>query len=80
MRASRQPLLLLLLLDDLVTIPEASDCNLYKCKDIFPTFLAQTVCTSLHIEMMVIEVARKILTVWSPHCNSLRSKPRLKLH
>lgn len=35
MRASRQPLLLL---DHVVTIPEASDCDLYKCKDILPIF------------------------------------------
>ena len=35
MRVSRLPLLLLLLPEDLVTIPERSDCNLYKCKDTF---------------------------------------------
>jgi hypothetical protein len=39
MKVSRRSLLLPLLLKDLVTIPGLFDCNLYKCKDTFPTFL-----------------------------------------
>ena len=44
MRASRQPLLLL---DHVVTIPEASDCDLYKCKDTFPIFIAAPMLYSI---------------------------------
>jgi hypothetical protein len=44
MRASRQPLLLL---DHVVTIPEASDCDLYKCKDTFPIFIAARMLYSI---------------------------------
>jgi hypothetical protein len=39
MKVSRRSLLLPLLLKDLVTIPGLFDCNLYKYKDTFPTFL-----------------------------------------
>lgn len=45
MKVRRQTLLLLLLFprEDLVTIPEIFDCNLYKCKDIlqFSAHVAQ---------------------------------------
>ena len=44
MRASRQPLLPL---DHVVTIPQASDCDLYKCKDIFPIFIAARMLYSI---------------------------------
>jgi hypothetical protein len=47
MKISRQPLLLLLLFEDLVTIPGLFDCNMYKCKDTFPTFIAARMIRSI---------------------------------
>lgn len=52
MNVSRQPLLLPLLLKDLVTIPGLFDCNMYRCKDTFPVFIAaRMVCSVLQSEM-----------------------------
>jgi len=51
MKVSRQPLLLSLLLEDLVTIPGLFDCNMYKCKDTFLVFIAaRMVCSILQSE------------------------------
>lgn len=42
MNVSRQPLLLLLLLEDVVTIPGLFDCNMYKCKRYLSNFHRRT--------------------------------------
>ena len=70
MNVSRQPLLLPLLLKDLVTIPGLFDCNLYKCKDTFPTFLAQMV-PKLRYGTRMIAFVKDILLVWLLYCNTL---------
>lgn len=70
MKKSRQPLLVLLLLEDVVTIPGLFDCNMYKCKDTFLTFLAQMVL-NLRYGTRMTALVKDILLVCIPYCNTL---------